>query len=70
MSRDDHKRKISTRKQKTDVGKYFFVKRTIKSCDRLPASLLASFPCKLNTFRNRVKDVVTSEGIQAGIECK
>jgi hypothetical protein len=34
------------------------------------ASLLASFPCKLNTFRKRVKNVVTSKGIVVGIVCK
>jgi len=48
------------------VGKYSFVNRTIKSWSQLPASLLASFPCQLNTFRKRVKNVVTSKGI----ECK
>jgi hypothetical protein len=37
---------------------------------QLLASLLASFPCKLNTFRNRVKNVVTSKGIEVWIECK
>jgi len=31
LSRDDHDRKIGTRKQKTNVGKYSFVNRTIKS---------------------------------------
>jgi hypothetical protein len=30
----------------------------------------ASSPCKLNTFGKRVKNVVTSKGIQVGIECK
>ena len=61
---DDHNRKIRTRKQRTDAGKYSFVNRTIKSWNQLPASLLASLPCKLNTFRKRVKNVVTSKGIQ------
>ena len=45
-----------------------FVNRTIKSWNQLPASLLASFPCKLNTFRKGFKNVVTSKGIQVGIE--
>jgi hypothetical protein len=31
MSRDDHNWKIKTRKQRTDVGKYSFINRTIKS---------------------------------------
>jgi len=64
LSRGDHNRKIRTRKQRTDVGKYSFVNRTIGSWNQLPVSLLASFPCKLNTFRKRVKNVVTSKGIQ------
>jgi hypothetical protein len=33
-------------------------------------SLPASFPCTLNMFRKRVKNVVTSMGIEVGIECK
>jgi len=58
LIRGDHNWKIMTRKQRTDVGKYSFVNRTIKSWNPLSASLLASFPCKLNTFRRRVKNVV------------
>ena len=61
LSRGDHNRKIKTRKQRTDVGKYAFVNGTIQSWNQLPASLLASFPCKLNTFRKRVKNVVTGK---------
>ena len=70
LSREDHNRKIRTRIQGTDIGKYPFVNKTIKSWNQLPADLLASFPCKLNTFRKRVKNVVTSKGIQVGDECK
>jgi hypothetical protein len=51
-------------------NKYSFVNRTVNSWNQLPAGLLASFPCKLNTFRKRVKNVVTRNGIQVGIECK
>jgi hypothetical protein len=49
LGRGDHNLKIRTMKQITDVGKYSFVNRTIKSWNQLPASLLASFPCKLKT---------------------
>ena len=70
LSRDDQHQKIKTKKRRTDVGKYSFVNRTIKSWNQLPASLLASFPCKLNTFRKGVKNVVTSKGIEVGTECK
>ena len=64
-NRDDHNRKIRTKKQRTDVGKYSFINR-----NQLPASLLASLPCKLNTFRKRVKNLVTSKVIQVRVECK
>jgi hypothetical protein len=66
LSRDDHGRKIRGRKQKTDVGKYSFVNRTIKDWNRLPAGVLASFPCKLNTFRKRVRVAVTSKEALGG----
>jgi hypothetical protein len=70
LSRDDHNRKIRTKKQRTDVVKYPFLDRTIKSWNLLLAGLLASFPCQLHTFRKRVKKIVTSKGIEEGIECK
>jgi len=38
--------------------------------NQLPAGLLASLPHKQNTFRKRVKNVVTSKGTGVGIECK
>ena len=66
LSRADHNQKIRTRKQGTDVGKYSLVKRTIKSWNQLPAHLLASFPCKLNTFTKRVKKIVTSKVNSSG----
>jgi hypothetical protein len=49
---------------------YSFLNRTIESRNQIPAGLLASFPCKLNTFRKSVKNVVTSKGIEVGIKCK
>ena len=67
---DDRNRKIGTMKQRTDVGKYSVVNRTVNSWNQLAAGLLASFRCKLNTFRERVKNVVTSKGLQVGVECK
>jgi hypothetical protein len=70
LSRKDHNRKILNRKERTDVGKYFFVNRTIKSWNYLPAGSLASFSSKMNTFRKRFKNVVKSKGIQVGVECK
>jgi hypothetical protein len=49
-----------------DVGKCSFVSRTVKSWNQLPAGLLASFPCKLNTFRERVKNVGIKQGNTSG----
>ena len=69
LSRDDPNWKIKARKKRTDVGKYSFVNRTTKSWNQLPLGLLASFPCKLNTFRKRLINVVASRGIQVGLEC-
>jgi hypothetical protein len=70
LSREDHDGKMRTKKQRTDVGKYSFVNRPIKSWNQLPAGLLASFACEINTFRMIVKNVVISKGSQVGIECK
>jgi hypothetical protein len=60
LGRDDYSRKLRARKQRTDVGKYSFVNRTIKSWNQLPPDVLATFPCKLRSFRKRVKKVITS----------
>jgi len=54
LSRVDHVRKIRDRKQRTDIGKYSFVNRTIKDWNQLPAEALRNFPCKPKIFRNRV----------------
>jgi len=59
-SRDDHDRKIRTRKQRKDSGKYSAVNRTIKLWNQLPTETLATFPCKSNIFRTRVRKVITS----------
>ena len=70
VNRGDHNRKIRNRKQRTDVGKFSLVNRTIEIWNQLPESLLASILCKLNTFRKRHKNVVTSKGFRVGTECK
>jgi len=65
LSRVDHVRKIRDRKQRTDVGKHSFVNRTIGNWNQLPAETLGSFPFKLKSFRNRVR-----EGIIKGVKLK
>jgi hypothetical protein len=64
LCRDDHDRKIRTTSQRTDVGQYFLVNCTTKCWNQLAEGLLASLLYKLNAFRKRVKNVVTSKGIK------
>jgi hypothetical protein len=61
LSRDDHDREIRRRKQRTDIGKYSLVNRTIKLCNNLPAEALGTFPCKPHIFRKRVRKLNKSE---------
>jgi len=55
LSRVDHERKIRNRSQRTDIGIYSFVNRTIRLWNRLPAEILGTLPCKPNAFRRRVR---------------
>jgi hypothetical protein len=61
LSKEEHSWKVRSRKQRTDVGKYSFVNRTMKDWNSLRASILAYFRCKLNSFRKRVREAVTSK---------
>jgi len=60
LSRVDHVQKIRDRKQRTDIGKYSFVNRTIKNWNQLPENALGTFPCKPTIFRKRVRKAVIS----------
>jgi hypothetical protein len=55
LSRVDHNRKIRSRKQKTDVGKYSFVNRTIQLWNQLPEDVLGTLSCKPSNFRKRFR---------------
>ena len=58
LSRVDHERKFSSRRQRTDIGKYSFVNRTIQQWNQLPAEVLGILPCKPTTFKKRVRKVI------------
>ena len=58
LSRVDHERKIRNTKQRMDIRKYSFVKRTIRLWNRLPAEISGSLPRKPNAFRKRVRKVI------------
>ena len=44
LSRINHDRKIRNRRQRTDIGTYSFVNRTIRFWNRLPAETLGTVP--------------------------
>jgi len=60
LSRVYHVRKISDRKQRTDIEKYSFVNRTIKNWNQLHAEALGTFRCEPKIFRNRVRKAITN----------
>jgi hypothetical protein len=61
LSREDHNHKIRIRKQRTDIGKYSFVNRTIINWNQIPAELLETFPCSLSTFKKKVRKAATNK---------
>ena len=59
LSRIDHDWKIRNRRQRTDIGKFSLVNRTIRLWNRLPAEVfLGTLPCKTRAFRKRVRKVI------------
>jgi hypothetical protein len=44
----------------------YSLNRTIKDLNGLPAGILTSSPCELNSFRKRVKKAVTSKEASGG----
>ena len=67
--RADHVQIIRDRKQRTDIGKYCFVNRTIKNWNQLPTEALEAFPCKPKMFRNKIRSESNyKRGEMKGIE--
>jgi hypothetical protein len=58
LSRIQHDWKVRNRRQRTDIGKYSFVNRTILLWNRLPAKILRTLPCKSSAFKKRVRKVI------------
>ena len=58
LSRVDHERKIRSRRQRTDKGKYSFVNRTIQHWNQLPAEVLGTLLCKSIIFKKRIRKVI------------
>jgi len=58
LSRIDHVWKIRDRKQRTNIGKYCFLNKTIKNWNQLPTKALETFPFKPDMFRKRVRKAI------------
>jgi hypothetical protein len=58
LSTVDHERKIRSRRQRTDIGKYSFVNRTIQDWNQLLAEVLGTLPCKPNTLKKTVRKAI------------
>jgi hypothetical protein len=61
LSGVEHNWKIRARKQRTDVGKYSFVNRTITDWKQLTEGEIGALTGNMYSFRNRVTKVITSE---------
>jgi len=61
LSRDDHDRKISARKQTTGIGKYCFIETNIQLWNQLPAEALVNFSCRSYIYKKRVRKVIVNE---------
>jgi hypothetical protein len=66
VSRVVHDRKIRSKKQKTDIGKYSFLNRTIQVWNQLPADASGSLFCKSSNFRKRVRKVINKAKSRCG----
>jgi len=56
-SRVDHRWKIRARKQRTDIGKYSFVNRSITDWSQLPEGATGTSHSKTHIFKTRVRKV-------------
>ena len=59
LSRADHNRKIRSRRQITDRGKYSFVNRTTEDWYQMPAEVLEHLPCSSTAFRKGLRNVIS-----------
>jgi hypothetical protein len=57
LSRVDHCLKIRVRKQRTDIGKYYVVNRTITEWNKLPEGAIETSHAIKHSFRTNVRKV-------------
>jgi hypothetical protein len=61
LSRVDHNWKIIARNQRKDVGKYFFLNRTITDWNQLTEGEIGALTGNTYSFRKIFRKVITSE---------
>jgi hypothetical protein len=61
LSKADHHWKIRARKQRTDIGKYSFVNRSITDWNQLPERAIGTSYGKTHIFKTKVRKVKSSE---------
>ena len=61
LSRVDQYWKIGASKQRTDIGKYSYVNRSITAWNKLPEEAIGTSNGKTHIFKTKVKKVKTSE---------
>jgi hypothetical protein len=62
LSRVDHHWKIRARKQRTDIGKFSVVNKSITDWNLLPEGTIGTSHGKRPIFKTRARKVKTSEG--------
>ena len=62
LSRVDHHWQIRARRQRTDIGKYSFVNRSITDWNQLPEWAIGTSHGKTRIFKTRVRKVQNSGG--------
>jgi hypothetical protein len=62
LCRVNHYWKIRGRKQRTDIGKYSLVNRSISDWNKLPEAAIGTSSSKMHIFKTRVRKVKNSEG--------
>jgi hypothetical protein len=58
LSRSHHDRKIRSRKQRKDIGKYSFVNRTTQLRNQLLSDAIVNLSCTPSNFRKRARKVI------------
>jgi hypothetical protein len=68
LSRGDHGKKIRSRRQRTDIGKYSFVNRTMQFWNQLPEDALGTLSCKPSSYKKSDREMKKIRLSDSGVE--